>query len=59
MSMSTVTIILFAALLICLFLNIPVGFSLGISSLAGLLALQAAGGKSEYRLFKPDHGSGL
>ena len=44
MSMSTVTIILFAALLICLFLNIPVGFSLGISSLAGLLALQAAGG---------------
>ncbi|MCI8599714.1 MAG: TRAP transporter large permease [Lachnospiraceae bacterium] len=42
--MSTVTIILFIALLVCLFLNIPVGFSLGISALVGLFALQAAGG---------------
>lgn len=44
MSASTVAWILFIALFVFLILNVPVGFAIGLSSLAGLLALQASGG---------------
>lgn len=44
MSASTVAWILFIALFIFLMLNVPVGFAIGLSSLAGLFALQASGG---------------
>lgn len=44
MSASTVAWILFIVLFAFLILNVPVGFAIGISSLAGLFALQASGG---------------
>lgn len=44
MSASTIAWILFIALFIFLILNVPVGFAIGLSSLVGLLALQASGG---------------
>lgn len=44
MSASTVAWILFIALFVFLILNVPVGFAIGLSSLAGLIALQVSGG---------------